>query len=361
MRILEKHVLKSYISAFLLCIVLLIVLGVIGDILGFLDDIFKNNIPLGSIISFYLHLAPFAFVNMVPFACLLSSVYVFNSLSKNHEITAVIASGLSLWTLLKPVLFATFALCLVTFIVNDKLVPVTMQKAGDIRQKELENGDGKENEQRRDVSVYAKGDQIIYAKTFTPKTNELNNVIIHRQDKDHSISEKINARVVKWENNEWVGSDVIVFGSDAKGEMESTPRIYKKKTLNIQESPSDFMNNQWDPKFMSYSQLKRYLKLFGSQTTLTTRRLLVDLYYKIAFPFTAMITVLVGVPFSVETGRSNALVGMARGILVAVTYLPFMAVSLALGKGGVLPPFLSAWLSNVLFAGLGIYYINRKS
>ena len=54
MKILEKHILKNYIIAFAFCITLLMVLGVIGDILGFLDDIFKKGIPLSSILSFYL-------------------------------------------------------------------------------------------------------------------------------------------------------------------------------------------------------------------------------------------------------------------------------------------------------------------
>lgn len=361
MKILERHVLKSYIVSFCFCIMLLIVLGVIGDILGFLDDIFKNNIPFASIISFYFHLAPFAFVNMVPFACLLSAVYVFNSLSKNHEITAVITSGLSLWEMLRPVLLVTFALCLVTFIVNDRFVPQAMQKAGDIRRNELESSEGKKQEQRKDVSLYGKGDQLIYAKSFIPKDNELHNIIIHRQNKDRSIFEKINVRVAKWQDGEWIGRDVIVFGMDDEGNIMSTPQVYKKKNIAIQETPEDFMNNQWDPKFMSYVQLKEYLRILNMKVTMTTRRLLVDLNYKLAFPFTALITVLVGVPFSIVTGRSNALIGMARGILVAVMYLPVMAVSLALGKRGVLSPFLSAWLSNIIFAGIGIYYINRKS
>jgi lipopolysaccharide export LptBFGC system permease protein LptF len=91
MRILEKYVVKDFVYSFIFCITLLIVIGVIGDILGFLGEIFEKHIPLSSILAFYFYLAPFAFVNMVPFACLLAAVYVFNSLSKNHEITAVIA------------------------------------------------------------------------------------------------------------------------------------------------------------------------------------------------------------------------------------------------------------------------------
>lgn len=354
--------LTSFIWAFLFCISLLIVLGIIGDILGFLDDIFKNDIPLPSILQFYLYLAPFAFVNMVPFASLLSSVYVFNSLSKNHEITAVIASGVSLWKLLRPVLVVTFGLCLLTFIVNDKFVPSTMEKANRIRQEELEQSDKEGSFEIKDITVYGKGDQIIFAKSFDPKSNVLENVIIHKQGKDNEIVSKISARFVRWRQaGYWLGEDVIVFTAGEDGSFSGNPAVHKSKKVFIGERPADFVRNQGDPRFMGYMQLKRYIGIFKAGSSSTVKRLLVDLNYKLAFPFTALITVLVGVPFSIETGRSNALVGMARGIAVAMLYLPVMAISLALGKGGSLPPVVAAWMSNFIFAGVGIYFINRKS
>ncbi len=362
MRILEKYVVKSFIVAFLFCITLLIVLGIIGDILGFLDDIFKHNIPLMSILSFYFYLAPFAFVNMIPFAALLAAVYIFNTLSKNQEVTAVIASGISLWKLLRPVLLATFILCLIAFIVNDRFVPSAMEKANRIKQEELSQKKGEKGFMIKDLAVYGKGDQIIYAKSFTPSTATFSNMIIHRHGKDHQVTEKMSIRLVKWrEEGYWVGEDVIVFKVDPEGKFTGEPEIYKEKKIAISETPADFIDNQWDPRFMSYGQLRRYLNIFKVASPLTVKRLLVDLNYKLAFPFTALITVLVGVPFSIETGRASALIGMARGILVAMMYLPVMAISLALGKGGVLPPVVAAWMSNIVFAILGIYFVNKKS
>ncbi|MEA3489788.1 MAG: LptF/LptG family permease [Candidatus Omnitrophota bacterium] len=362
MRILEKYVLGNFVAALFFCITLLMVLGIIGDILGFLDDIFRNNIPLQSILSFYLYLAPFAFVNMLPFACLLSAVYVFNSLSKNHEVTAVVASGLSLWKLLRPVLLVTFVLCLFAFIINDRIVPSTMEKANRIRKEELEFGEGKKRFEIKDLAVYGKGDRIIYAKSYVPSTKTLNNVIIHKQDRQHNVIEKVNARSVKWQDDgSWMGRDVIVFKADPAGDFTGNPEIYRRKRIFIMETPDDFLNNQWDPRFMSFGQLSRYLRVFHVGSPATIRRLRVDLNYKLAFPFTALITVLIGVPFSIETGRASALIGMVKGITVAIFYLPVMAISLALGKGGLLPPVAAAWFSNVTFAIAGIYFVNRKS
>jgi lipopolysaccharide export system permease protein len=360
MRILEKYVITSFIGALLFCIVLLMVLGVIGDILGFLDDIFKKNIPLASILSFYLYFAPFAFVNMVPFAALLSSVYVFNNLSKNHEVTAVITSGLSLWKVLRPVILVTFVLCLFTFIVNDRFVPSSMEKANRIRQEELERGG--EGAVVKNLAIYGRGNQIIFAKAYFPKTKTLENVIIHKQDKDRVVMKKISARLAKWRSGGyWLGSDVLVFDVDPSGNFVGDPDVYKSRKLPITETPKDFVVNQWDPRLMSYSQLRKHIKIFQTSSPLAVRRLLVDLNYKLAFPFAAVAIVMVGVPFSIASGRANALVGMAKGIGIAMLYLPVMAVSLALGKGGTLPPVVAAWLANILFILFGAHIVNKKS
>ena len=359
MRILEKYVIIHFIGALLFCVVLLMVLGVIGDILGFLDDIFKKNIPLASILSFYFYFAPFAFVNMVPFAALLSSVYVFNNLSKNHEVTAVITSGLSLWKILRPVILVTFMLCLVTFIVNDKFVPSSMEKANRIRQEKLERGG---ETVIKNLAIYGKGDQIIFAKAYMPKTKTLENVIIHKQDKDRVVKKKISARAAKWRSGGyWLGSDVLIFDVDPSGNFIGDPDVYKSKKLPITETPKDFVVNQWDPRLMGYSQLKRHIQIFKTSSPLAVRRLLVDLNYKLAFPFAAIAIIMVGVPFSIASGRANALIGMAKGIGIAMLYLPVMAVSLALGKGGTLPPAISAWLANILFILIGAHIVNKKS
>ncbi|MDD4956255.1 MAG: LptF/LptG family permease [Candidatus Omnitrophica bacterium] len=363
MRIIEKYIIKSFLSAFMFCILLLIILGIIGDILGFIDDIFKHNIPLGSILAFYFYLAPFAFVNMVPFAALLSSVYVFNTLSKNHEVTAVITSGISLWRMVRPVVAVTFVVCIATFIVNDRFVPSNMQKANIIRKEELESSDAKREKNKiENIAVYGRGDQIIYAEAFYPASKMFNNVIIHRQDNDQNITEKISARVVRWRSEGyWLGEDVVSFEVGPDGNFIGNPRVQKIRKLPIEESPKDFVVNQWDPRFMGYAKLKSYIKAFTHKGSLTLRRLRVDLNYKLSFPFMAMITVLVGVPFSIDTGRSSALIGMARGIAVAMLSLPLMAVSLALGKGGALSPPVAAWASNIIFALFGIYMINKRS
>ena len=112
---------------------------------------------------------------------------------------------------------------------------------------------------------------------------------------------------------------------------------------------------------MSYGQLKRYLNIFKSGSASTIRRLKVDLNYKLSFPFMALSIVIVGIPFSIVSGRGSALIGMAKGITIPMLYLPVMGVILALGKGGSLPPEVAAWGANIIFILAGAYFVNKKS
>jgi lipopolysaccharide export system permease protein len=336
------------------------VIGVLGDVLGFLDDIFKNNIPLSSIILFYLYFAPFAFVNMVPFACLISAVYVFNNLSKNYELAAIVTSGISLWKIVRPVLLVTCIICLGALIVNDRVVPPTMNEASRIRKEKLESGEARRKYILKNLAVYGKGDQIIFAREYDPIKKEMYGVIVHKQNEEKIVINKTSARLAEWTENGWLAKDVMEFNIDKDGNFSQEPEVFKKKALAIKEVPSDFSDTQWDPRLMSYRQLKKYIVVLKSSSPVAVRRLMVDLNYKLSFPFTAMVTVLLGIPFSISTGRVNALVGMAKGIVTPMLYLPVVAVCLALGKGGYIPPAVSAWLGIAIFAVWGAYLIEKR-
>ncbi|NQT22884.1 MAG: LptF/LptG family permease, partial [Candidatus Omnitrophica bacterium] len=83
------------------------------------------------------------------------------------------------------------------------------------------------------------------------------------------------------------------------------------------------------------------------------------LQYKLSLPFSCFVMILVAAPFTLVTSRGKALLGMAKGILMGLTYIPIVAVGLALGKGGFLPPVISAWSANIILGGIGIY-LSRK-
>jgi lipopolysaccharide export LptBFGC system permease protein LptF len=48
-------------------------------------------------------------------------------------------------------------------------------------------------------------------------------------------------------------------------------------------------------------------------------------------------------------------------IVIGLLYYACIAIFIALGKAGILPAIVAAWLGNVVFAALGIHLVNKRT
>jgi lipopolysaccharide export LptBFGC system permease protein LptF len=83
----------------------------------------------------------------------------------------------------------------------------------------------------------------------------------------------------------------------------------------------------------------------------------VELQRKLAFPFVTFVMTLLAVPFGVTTGRRGALYGIGVGIVIALSYWFVMSVFIAIGKTGLLPPYLAAWTPNIIVSACALYLV----
>lgn len=362
MKIIDRYIFANFICIFLFCTVFLYVLFVVGDVFGFLDEIMRERIGAGALVAFYFYMMPFIVTQIAPVSCLLSSVFLLGNLNRHNEITALEASGVSLLKIIRPMLIGASCIGVLLFLLNDKVVPPFMRIANKIRYEKLEIGKRGRSQSiiMQNIALYGSRKEIIFAKKFDITKNTLEDVIIHTQDEPQQIMSKISAKFMLWKDGKWQGKEVVIYSIDNKGQFVGEPKIYKETEIPLRERPLDFVNNQWQPQYMGFMQLKRYLEVFLSGSKVAYQRFSVDLHYKLAFPFSCLVMILAAAPFTLVTQRGKALVGMAKGILIALTYIPIVAVGLALGKGGTLPPAIAAWSANIALGGIGLYLTLRR-
>lgn len=80
---------------------------------------------------------------------------------------------------------------------------------------------------------------------------------------------------------------------------------------------------------------------------------------RFAEPWKCLVVVLIALPFGAVSGRRNIFVGVASSILICFAYFVLLQISLAVGSAGRLPPWLAAWLPNILFGLAGIALVAR--
>lgn len=88
-------------------------------------------------------------------------------------------------------------------------------------------------------------------------------------------------------------------------------------------------------------------------------RLLVEYHKRFSIPFAALAFVLVGLPFSIVSGRSGKSVSLGVSIIIIFFYYIFYILGESLGKDGSMNELVALWIPNWLFIVGGLYYIYR--
>ena len=360
MQIMDRYILKSFLLSLLYCLAAFIVLYIIVDLFNYIDEMIRNQVPVETVLLYYGTFIPTIFVQSAPMAALLAAIYTLSNLKRHNELTAMRSSGVSLWKVIKPLIFMAALLGICVFAVNDRVVPELLPISSQIREdkiKEIEPD--KEKGAIENVAVFGSPNRIIYARSFDMRKKELKDIIVHQNDANQNLVMKVSAERGYWENGKWIFENGTTYRLNEAGYIIGTPASFNRKAMDIKEKPNYFAQKGNLPEFMSFRQLKIYIERFAVRSSTTTRKLLVDLYYKTSLPFISLSILFVASPFAFMMQRGGIFIGLGLSMLLGVAFFSIQAICLALGKAGILPPLVSAWLANIIFLTAGVYFMNQ--
>lgn len=359
MKIIDRYIIKGFIAPFFYCLFIFLFLYVIIDLFGHLDEIIKQDIPFSVVRTYYLSSLPLIFVQSTPFAVLLATVFLLGNLNRHNEIVALRASGINTLRIIAPLLLVGALISSAIYFVNDRLVSEAAVVANTIKETRFEKGQKEKTDRLENITVFGKEGKMFYARYYYIQTKILQDVIILEHDINQVLRRKITAEKMEWLGQNWRFYDCVIYRFDKDGAVIGEPLIFKTKILRFYEKPEGLLKHQTQPEFMNYSQLKDYIRLLSFGSERTANRLLVDLHQKLALPFMSIVVMLIGIPFALKRSRAGAIMSMGISIAIAVSFYGVNAISIALGKGGFLPPIISAWSANIIFCGLGITLIRK--
>lgn len=344
------------------CLFLFCLLYVIVDIFGHLDEVLRNKVPLSILYKYYTSLIPLIFVQTTPVAALLAVAYMLSSMNKNNELTAAKACGVSIGRLLLPIFIIGIILSLSMFLINENVVSKTVVTAEKIKTDYIKKSPAKRKSLKvvKNLTVYGKENQMIYAKSFNPINNELNEIIILEHDNSQRLQRKIMAEKAHWTANKWVFFNCIIYRFNKSGEPVGRPLIFDKKIIRFPETPKELLRYELQVGYMNYKELRDYINRLSGTDKKTINSLRTDLYFKFALPFVCIIIIFLGIPFALTTTRGGAMAGVGISVAVGLLYYGSMYFSLALGKGGLLPPLVAAHLSNAVFFIIALFLLRRS-
>jgi len=273
------------------------------------------------------------------------------------------SSGLSILQITKTAIIFGAIISVLVFWVNERFVPRSLALTEKIKtqmESEKKTAEDKTDEVIHNFSVYGLRNRLFFINKFSVSTNTLEGITILEHDEKQNLTKKIVANRGVYEDDLWIFYQNITYTFDENGQILDQPQYLEEEIMTITESPQDFLNQRQRPEQMTIAQLDDYIwKLSKSGAVTVIRNLKVDLYQKFTSPFTSLIIILLGIPFSlIMRKRATGLSSVGLSIMVGFFYYVLNAVSIALGKAGILMPTLSVSLSHIIALTVSLYLIN---
>jgi lipopolysaccharide export system permease protein len=347
MTILDKYLAKEILKC--LVIVLAVVLGlyVIVEFFNKADNFMEAGLSISRLIRYLQLELPLIIVQITPIAALLAVMVALGLMNKNNEIIALKSAGGSIYFLLRAVLAIAVMLGVVVFFLSEIVVPITISKANRIWLTEVKKKPALATRQK---NIWIKGNRTIYfIKYFNPQNQSISGVTLNYFDKEFNLSKRVDANKALYRKEAWIFYDIMEQKFNA-GSRTYDVRFYPQRVEKIDILPEDLKRVFKKSEEMNIAELFSYIQEVESEGyDATTFR--VDLHARFALPVLTVIICIIGLGIAVKRkGREGPSVSIALGAVMVFLYWVLHSFCVSLGYGGLLPPFIAAWISNIIFS-----------
>jgi LPS export ABC transporter permease LptG/LPS export ABC transporter permease LptF len=362
--ILDDYVLREFLTIFAMVLVSFVVMMLVFTFFELLGDIIRNRTPLVTVGEYLIDLTPSMLYNITPLGVLVAVLVTFGVLTRTNELTAMKATGISLYRVMVPVLVVSALLAVALFLFDESYLPTANRRQEALRS--VIKGRPAQTFLRPDRKwIFGRQDpgkpgRIFYYQFFDPTQDRFANLTVFEFDPENfSLSRRIFASSVHWEPQlqQWIFehgwerrfdgeklSSFSQFNVESYPEIVESPQYFKKEALQSQE--------------MTFGELKRYIRDLG-QSGFDTKQLSVQLNLKLAYPIVTLVMAVLAIPFALSMGKRGSLTGIAAAIGVAITYWVIQSTFQQLGNVNLLPTLLAAWAPDLLFGLAGTYLLLR--
>ncbi|HHV93839.1 MAG TPA: YjgP/YjgQ family permease [Firmicutes bacterium] len=347
--ILDGYVIKEVLSPFGLCVGGFTIILLSGYLFELMDLLLVKKVPASTVLRLLGYKLPSIVVLTLPLAVLFATLLALGRLAKDNEITIMRMAGFSLFRIAVPLLAIGAAVSGITYWANERVVPeMNHLEANLVRRIVFEDSPPSIEEQ---VFFRDPEGRFFYIERVDSQRRQLRNILVY--DVKHGPYPRlITAAAGEYGEGKWCLRDGIVQELDEKGIVENQVR-FQYMELPLAGKPERFFGGQKTTSEMSRKELGEHIQLF-QQSGLQVDDFVVDYHLKLALPFASLIFVLVGAPLCFAFGRGGKMFGVVISLVIMFLYYVVTSVARSMGANGLIPPILAAWLSNVLFAGLGI-------
>lgn len=359
MKILRNHILKELVGPFLFSITVFTFVLLMGNLIKLAELVINKGVNMLDVLKLFFSLTPYLLSYTIPMSILTATLLTFGKLSSDNEITAMRASGISLYHITLPVIVISLIISLLSIPLNDRLLPkshfasrrIVKQIAMSRPTAYLEAGTFIKSFKKYIIFIYGISNNKLYnVRIYEPQENGPTRTIIANKGEFISLPQKDMIKLK------------LIDGTSDEPNPKDPNNFYKLNfktyylTLDLSEHSSSRIEKK--PKDMTIEELRLEIRKLRA-SHINPLPLISEIHKKIALSFSSFAFIFIGLPLAIRTRRTEKSIGFGLSLMVIVIYYLLQALGEALSLKEIIHPVLGSWLANILLISVGGVFLYR--
>jgi len=361
----HRYIIKEISTPAVLSLLIFTFLLLMGKIPGLTELVINKGVPASEILQLFSYLLPSFLRITLPLAFLLGILLAFSRLSADSEFIAIKASGISLYTMLKPVLMMAFVCCLFTAALTLSLEPAGKTA---FRSKLFQIVSSRASVGiRPGIFNDDFAGLVLYARSMDERHGIMQGVFISDErlsetpatifaQQGRFISDPSSYRLTLRLNQ---GS---IHRHPARGQNTTYQTIgfdVYDINLNVGQQLAKGEERRRSRGELSWREIEQAYA--ASKDKNTRFNLQVEKHMRITLAFSPLFFALVGVPLGLQSNRSGKGAGFSLALGISLIYFLLFSAASAIAKEFEIPVPIALWLPSLCFLLGGSYFIHRTA
>src|SRR5256712_4346038 len=221
--ILDRYLMREFLAFLGIGLAVAAALYVIIDLGETLNRFLRVKPPLVYILEHFVYRLPAALHEGLPVVMLVATIFLFLSLSRFHELTAMKAAGISLYRVSAPILLMGLSVAVSAMLFQELFLPRLNELGEEVDRVKIRGQLPRHLQSRQRLWVRSSDTRFYRVQLLSPGTSDLYGVTILEMNRQFRLLNRLDARQAHWTEAGWELRDGAFRRIEPGGTLATVP------------------------------------------------------------------------------------------------------------------------------------------
>jgi len=358
----DRYLLREWFQIIALVLTALVGLLLVNIMYSDLPKLMNSGAGLMDVTVYMAVAVPGFLAQLIPLTLLVSTLYCFGQMHRNHEFTALRAAGVSILRISLPIWIVGLLCCGLSWWLNSGIVPWSVEEASRMKEQlRFREQSGRMPPDRIGAQTGVSFDnraegRLWFMNRYSSYTRKAYGLTLSLLDESRREHTRIVAATAfaNGPGAGWTLQDGRTLRFDiASGEITSNQPFKTKILPELDEDPTlMLLIDRKKVSDLSFPELQRLISHLDSIKSPKIIPYQVRYHGLLASILSPLVVIGLAIPFAVSGVRVNPAVGISKSLGLFVVYYLLSQIGASLAAQGWIDPMTAAWIPNIAMVGL---------